>query len=206
MLCYNCNVKMRKMETDYQYKESGLKNVILKGIPVYECAKCKEIYPLLSNVKELHKIIAQKILNKKSLLSGEELRFLRKEMMLKAQDLARILGVTKVTVSRWENERELISPACDRLVRLIYSNRIWEEKCEVVRPTIEKLEPRLTRDVLSSLCGTSMSIEKIFKNIKRRHIHSKIAIARDSIASEESATMKNFSSPLFSNLNLPALK
>jgi|GEM_PF-696462 len=176
MICLNCKTEMRKITTDYRYTESGLKNVILKGIDAYECPKCKEVSPIIKNIKEVHQFIAEKLVNKNSLLTGKEFAFLRKEMKVKAKDLAQIFGLHKVTISRWENEKEQIAPASDRLIRFLYDNRIFKQTCEIVRPGIDKLESQIMKSMLISLCEPKSSIEDVFRNIKRRHIHSKISI------------------------------
>jgi len=176
MLCSKCKIKMKKIKTDYEYTESGLKNVILTGINAYECPECKEINPIISRVKEIHRVIAHKLLSKDSLLTGKEIVYLRKEMKIKARDLAQILGVTKVTVSRWENEKEQISPTCDRLIRFLYDNRIFKQTCEIVKPGIDKLESSIMKSALISLCEPKTSVEDIFRNIRRRCVRSKITI------------------------------
>ena len=176
MICLNCKTEMKKITTDYPYTESGLKNVILKGIGAYECPKCKELQPVIRDIKKIHRHIAQQLIRKNSLLLGTELSFLRKEMKVKAKDLAQILGVHKVTISRWENEKERIGPACDRLIRFLYDNRIFKQRCEIVRPGIDKLESQIMKSMLISLCEPKTSIEDVFRNIKKRHVHSKISI------------------------------
>ena len=176
MICSSCKTKMKKIKTDYKYTESGLQNVILEGITAYECPKCGGINPIISRIKEVHRTIAQELLKKDSLLTGKEIVYLRKEMKIKAKDLAQILGVTKVTVSRWENGKEQTSPICDRLIRLLYGNRVFKQTCEIVRPGIDKLESQIMKSMLISLCEPKTSIEDVFRNIKRRHVHSKISI------------------------------
>jgi putative zinc finger/helix-turn-helix YgiT family protein len=203
MLCDKCKVEMKKIKTNYQYTESGLKNVVLKGISAYKCTKCKEINPVIPRIKEIHRMIGEDLINKNSLLMGNEVAFLRKEMEIRAKDLAQILGVTKVTVSRWENEREQISPACDRLIRLLYGNRIFEQTCQVVRPEIDKLEYKLIKAALASVCEPKTSIEEVFRNIKRRHIRSEISISSGRIASSKPMQAGIFSIP---NLNLLEFK
>jgi DNA-binding transcriptional regulator YiaG len=42
-------------------------------------------------------------------LTGKEIRFLRKAIGMRAADLARFLDVTAETMSRWENDREVIN-------------------------------------------------------------------------------------------------
>jgi putative zinc finger/helix-turn-helix YgiT family protein len=181
MLCSKCEIEMKKIKTDYEYTESGLQNVVLKGISAYECSKCKEVNPIISKVKEIHRIIAHKLLTKDSLLTGKEIVYLRKEMKIRAKDLAQILGVTKVTVSRWENGKERISPVCDRLIRFLYGNRIFKERCELVKPGIDKLESSIMKSMLTSICEPKTSVEDVFRNIRRRFVRSKIAIPMSNV-------------------------
>jgi putative zinc finger/helix-turn-helix YgiT family protein len=104
----------------YNFIESGL-TVILLGIPHYVCESCDEEFVSIPNPEQLHKMIAMDICkNKKALLLPEEIRFLRKELYLKAKDLARSLGVDSATLSRWETGKRPIGEGYDRLLRAFY--------------------------------------------------------------------------------------
>jgi putative zinc finger/helix-turn-helix YgiT family protein len=128
MQCPQCGSPgMVEMKGDYRYTESGLKNVVLQGITLHKCRKCGELLPEIPHIKKLHARIALELLYKEGPLIGEEIRFLRKEMRFKAIELAALLGVHKVTVSRWENNEEKIGPSSDRLLRYIYATRRIEE-------------------------------------------------------------------------------
>jgi putative zinc finger/helix-turn-helix YgiT family protein len=111
---------MKSKLRDYEYAESGLKNVILKNILVHECKHCGEVLPEISNVKQVHKWIAEYLLNKHGPLTGDEFRFLRKSMGKSARELAQRLAVTPVTISRWENNKEKIGAQSDRLLRMAF--------------------------------------------------------------------------------------
>ena len=119
MKCPECGQIMKRWVRDHRYVESGLSNVILKKIPVYECPCGNEIAEIPA-IERLHQKIAEILFRKPALLTGEEIRFLRKEMELKAVELAHLLGVNKVTVSRWENSATHIGVISDRLIRLLY--------------------------------------------------------------------------------------
>jgi putative zinc finger/helix-turn-helix YgiT family protein len=128
MKCPRCGSSdMVAIKGDYRYAESGLKNVMLKGITLHKCKNCGELLPEIPHIKKLHAKIALELLYKEGSLTGEAIRFLRKEMRLKANELAALLGVHKVTVSRWENNEEKIGPSSDRLLRYIYAMRRIEE-------------------------------------------------------------------------------
>ena len=118
MKCPSCGKEMRATKRDYRYEEAGLKNVVLRDTTVYECG-CGEVLPELPQVNHLHQRIAEDLIGKQSPLTGEEFRFLRKAMGVSAKDLARLLGVTTVTISRWENNKEKVGAQSDRLLRCL---------------------------------------------------------------------------------------
>jgi putative zinc finger/helix-turn-helix YgiT family protein len=137
MKCHACGKELKPNIRDYEYVESGLKNVILKSIRVYECKECNEIIPEIPNVKQIHKWIADYLLKKPGVLTGEELRFLRKAMSKSAKDLAEMLNVDPVTVSRWENNRERIGVHSDRLIRMAFTLDPVVQKAESARAMLE---------------------------------------------------------------------
>lgn len=120
MRCPECGTAMRRKKNQpYRYRESGLENVVIV-VAVLVCPKCKQAVPEIPNVKGLHAAIADRLFRKETSLAGPEVRFLRKEMGMKAKDLADSLGVSPVTVSRWETGKERIGDTTDRLVRCLY--------------------------------------------------------------------------------------
>jgi len=101
----------------YRFIECGLKNVHLVGIAVFKCKSCDAQFPELPNINGLHEKIAECVIKKPFILAGPEFRFLRKQMRMKAKDIALFLGVTATTVSRWETGQEHLGVANDRLIR-----------------------------------------------------------------------------------------
>lgn len=122
MKCPSCGKAMRATKRDHRYEEAGLKNVVLTDTTVYECG-CGEMLPELPQINRLHQRIAEDLVAKQSPLTGEEFRFLRKAMGMSAKELARLLGVTTVTISRWENNKEKVGAQSDRLLRCLYLTR-----------------------------------------------------------------------------------
>lgn len=124
MKCQKCGVEMieRKATDDvpYQYKLSGLENVFLSGIMVRKCLKCGAESPIIPKIGELHKVMAETLVEKPERLSGAELRFLRKNAGFPAVKFAALLGVDPSTLSRVENGRQRpFGPAADRLARIL---------------------------------------------------------------------------------------
>ncbi len=151
MKCFSCNKKMSEKIEQYHYKESGLDNVYLET-PVFRCNKCKEVIADIPAIDELHMHITIGLIKKDSMLAGKEIKFLRKQMGLKANELANILGVTKQTVSRWENEKEKTSQYNDKLTRMICI-QLLQEKCDKVFKAVLK------------------NIKAIHPSVKRRRIN-----------------------------------
>lgn len=121
MRCHECNSEMEESRGTYHYMESGLDNVYLEGIYTYTCS-CGEFFPTIPNVVALQKVIGNAIIHKQGALNGKEIRFLRKNMGLKAKGLTEYLGVDKSTVSRWENKNQPLSKSNDRFIRLLYAS------------------------------------------------------------------------------------
>jgi len=110
---------------NYPYTEVGLKSVTLTNVLVFHC-KCGAIVAELPAVGQLHFLIAFSLLSKKSILSGEEARYLRKWVGYSATELAETTGYSKSIISRWENERKNIGKESDRLLRLVVFAKMLE--------------------------------------------------------------------------------
>jgi DNA-binding transcriptional regulator YiaG len=116
--CRDCGKVMNASRENYHYTQCGLNSVNLKNILVFHC-ECGAVVPEIPNVAGLHRRIVLDVLKKGSLLSGEEIRFLRKMSGFNCVELSRLMGVHPVTVSRWENNSSNIGPSNDRVLRLI---------------------------------------------------------------------------------------
>ncbi len=116
--CYECKRTMVGRKQNYQYDECGLSSVVLTNVLVFHC-ECGAIVAELPSLSCLHAVIATDLFRKKTLLSGEEFRFLRKWTGYSATELSVVMGVAKETISRWENQKVVIGDESDRLFRLV---------------------------------------------------------------------------------------
>lgn len=123
MKCYNCDGTMKVTREDYRYRESGLPNVILRGVEMRRCAKCGENEVVLLGLEQLHKSIADQVASKAGRLNHEEIRFLRVFLGLSGKDFAKELGVDPATVSRWETQKQHISRGHELILRLWVNTR-----------------------------------------------------------------------------------
>jgi len=126
--CDTCSglTKVRDGQT-YHYKECGLDNVYLENVELRECEACGTATPRIRRILDLHATIARAVALKPGPLSGAEIRFLRKQLGLKAREWAVLLRIDQATLSRWENGVQQIGPQADTLIRLLYL-RVFEER------------------------------------------------------------------------------
>jgi len=116
--CFECHQVMVGRRENYPYTEAGLKSVTLTNVLVFHC-KCGAIMAELPAIGQLHMLIADNLFRKKTILSGEEVRFLRKWVGYSATELAETTGYSRTIISRWENEKQRIGKEPDRLIRLV---------------------------------------------------------------------------------------
>ena len=119
MNCPDCNQPMTSAHENYGYAASGLPYVTLVGVEVRRCAACGEHEVVIPKIEQLHRTIAMAVVEKRSRLTAAEIRFLRKYLGWSGVDVARHMGVTAESVSRWENDREEMAAVADRLVAVI---------------------------------------------------------------------------------------
>lgn len=162
MKCPICGQEMKKNRKDYKYEESGLNNIILTGIEVHEC-KCGEEIPEIKNIEKINRFIANALVIKNAPLNGKEFRFVRKQMDFKEKDIASLLGVSPVSVSRWENSNAKIGLSNDKLIRLLYTQTLEEQYNKVFKGTIESIQSikRDGKQKLIKISGESLTEDKV---------------------------------------------
>jgi DNA-binding transcriptional regulator YiaG len=91
-------------------------NVYIEGIAVRLDDDGDKIITIPA-VNELHRIIANGIVNHKKGMSGDELRFLRTEMGLTQSELSDVVHRDKQTIGRWERAEIEIDSSAEALIR-----------------------------------------------------------------------------------------
>ena len=79
---------------------------VLKNVEWYKCLKCKETEVIIPRVSQLHRCIAWRLVTSPPMLSGSNIKYLRKMLRSSQGEFAEALGVTQVTLSRWEHGRK----------------------------------------------------------------------------------------------------
>jgi len=78
----------------------------------------------------LQRVVLEALIHKPTLLSGTEIRYIRKYMYLSMVEFSKVFGVSHVSVSKWENSRNGISPALDVCIRLWMMEKIEAKDVE----------------------------------------------------------------------------
>ncbi len=153
-ICGSSNV--REIRRPYHYSESGLDSVYLKNIPYRYCNVCKDEVVTIPNPQLLHDLIAENVAIVPRRLRPKEIRFLRTQMGWSQQQLADRLSVDRVTVCRWESEKEdqKPEPHTDFAIRFVW---VQSRLAALRKPPVSRISKKriegLTRthDVLSQI-------------------------------------------------------
>ncbi len=120
----------------FHYASCGLPNVWLRnGHEVRETPYGRGV--AIHDVEGLHRTIGLDLVNRKPAFSGDEVRFLRKELDMSQAQLARFLGVGESSIRGWEKGRQSITVPAERMLRLIYREHVAGNG--TVRELIERM-------------------------------------------------------------------
>jgi putative zinc finger/helix-turn-helix YgiT family protein len=135
-VCSACEGPAEVARGDYQYKESGLKNVTLSGIDLIRCQRCGNVDPVIPRINDLHRALALAVASQPFRLQGEDVRYLRKYLGMTQEKLAELLHIHKSSLSKWENNEDKIGEQSDRLIRtvvLTLGEGLQKKAADVVR-------------------------------------------------------------------------
>jgi YgiT-type zinc finger domain-containing protein len=117
--CSQCGRDATKKRGNYWFRESGLNNVLLKDIELFQCEYCRCEDPVIPRMNELMRVIAMALAEKPYALVGEEVRFLRKYLGMSQDTFSSVLGCDKTVLSKWERNQQAIGAKSDRLIRAV---------------------------------------------------------------------------------------
>ncbi len=119
LMCGSNDVETRR--EFHHFLLSGLPNVYVENMQVSYCRSCGD--KSVTVPPGLMQALNEAVVLKPGLLTGAEIKYLRKDLDMKVVDFAALLGVDDMAVSRWESGNEKITPAMDLLIRLVYATR-----------------------------------------------------------------------------------
>ena len=147
----------------YHYIECGLDNIYLENIEFRVCESCGVVTPRISRILDLHTTIARAVALQPYPLSGPEVRFLRKQLGMKAREWTVRLRVDHTTLSRWENGEQKIGPQSDALIRLLYFRILEEREGRMIsEPVTEKIAATSEERVPNPVVYVNMNDSNIY--------------------------------------------
>ena len=121
---HDCTQQARQyLATDaksYHFLDSGLPNVYLVGVNYWVCGECGSQWSEIPQPEKLMDVIAETIVMKAGILTGPEIRFLRKRAGKKASDFAPLINKTPEHLSKLETQALPLNEGTDKLIRLTY--------------------------------------------------------------------------------------
>ncbi len=129
----------------YHYKDSGLDYVYLTGGVTRMEGPDGEPGYAIADVDGLNKMLAKHVVTSQRPICGQEVRFLRSVLELSQTSLAKIMGVDRSTIARWESQpHEPIRDVNDTAIRLIYAGHqdvtsVMKDVMDVLRAEDEKV-------------------------------------------------------------------
>lgn len=99
---------------------------------------------IIRNQDGLHEAIGRSLVQRKKLLTGKEIRFLRLQMNLTQSKLARLVGCDAQQVARYEKGQNRMPGAVDRLLRMLYREHVNDPVfVESFLETIDQMDGRM---------------------------------------------------------------
>ena len=115
-VCGSAEVEVRRLE---RHPGLGLEAIRLVNVPYLQCRTCGEELEEFPAYRRLIRQAVELICQLDSVLTGQEVAFVRHALNRSQQELAELLGVHTVTLSRWETGHSEVPAPADRLLRAL---------------------------------------------------------------------------------------
>ncbi|MCX6102689.1 MAG: YgiT-type zinc finger protein [Proteobacteria bacterium] len=115
---------LKRQRVTKKYTVGGLDHVTLVGVEYYKCDVCGEEFYGYGDMEQLHKVISNALITKKGLLTGNEIRFLRKYLGYTGPVFGSLIQYEKETIYRIEGGGQPVTESYDRLVRFLVASKV----------------------------------------------------------------------------------
>lgn len=132
------------METKHQHEKIGIRRldkfdatellgtshpvVLYDAVDEKFCETCGEVLGhIIPNFKGLISSVAVFRTSKATKLNGKDIKFLRKSLKKKAKEFAGDIAISPEQLSRFENDKQVISPVYERLLRAAVFLGHWDD-------------------------------------------------------------------------------
>ena len=127
--CQVCGASAHREILDYHIEDLlGVRVGIVGCVEMVSCKQCGEEVITIPDTNGLIAAAAVARTMIPTRLNGAEMRFLRKAIALPAKDLAEMLQMRPETVSRWENGKEPIGVAQEKILRVLVGKALKGEQ------------------------------------------------------------------------------
>lgn len=132
-----------RVKEPYNYRGCGLDDIWL--VSGYEVkGDDGEQTVTIKNLDGLHKAIGASLVERKVLLTGKEIRFLRLQMDLTQSQLARLVGCDTQQIARYEKGENKMPGPMDRLLRMIFRcHQGWRGSVRKILQELDKVDSRI---------------------------------------------------------------
>ena len=145
----------------YTLDEFAVENIVLHNVEFTVCPDCEEETFTIPRYNLVIKQIRELLCSINKRLSAGDFAFLRTQLGVNGQDYAKLVGVSNVTVSRWESGDYEISKSADRAIRhhtLSAMGMKWERINRVLM-SIEETDDQLIEVDLNNFGNNCYSYE-----------------------------------------------
>lgn len=142
----------KRMIAEFLDRDMGLPVLLLNSVCENSMGNCSGV--VVPDVLGLQAAMAVARIMDDFKLNGTEIRFLRRSIGMKATELAKFLDMSAETVSRWENNKELISTNAERVLRLRVYNTLKDRAPGVLEADINKIMDMTFKSVRKANGGT----------------------------------------------------
>ncbi|HDS1723980.1 hypothetical protein NPS53_17415 [Pseudomonas putida] len=104
----------------FHYVACGLPNVWLENGYTEGVSSDGAAIFQVEDVKGLHQAIALSLVEKDTLLTGDEFRFLRSEVKLTRKSLGAVINYSEEAIKKWESGENPIQKTADVTLRMLY--------------------------------------------------------------------------------------
>ena len=119
LACVECGATMRAEKGDFKFTITPRWAVTIADSELHTCPRCGTHEGTVVKASALERKIAAEVLRKASPLAPDEVKFLVESFDWTKRQVAARLGIAPETLSRYEQGAYRISPAVDRLLRLM---------------------------------------------------------------------------------------
>jgi DNA-binding transcriptional regulator YiaG len=141
-ICSSCggNLGSPEKAKNYIYKGFGFPVQLNNAVAVSTCEKCAESEFTIPNIPGLMAAVALQRVMLPYKLTGPDIRFVRKAIgeNVSSALLAKHLEVTPETFSRYENDKMVMSPTTEKLLRIIVGLML-EDKAPAMDFDVQKV-------------------------------------------------------------------